>query len=72
MSSLASASGADVRLEDYPEPKLTENARRVLEARYLKKDESGRCTETPADLFRRVARTIADVETEYGAASVRL
>jgi ribonucleoside-diphosphate reductase alpha chain len=46
---------------------LTENARKVLEARYLKKNERGECIETPADLFRRVARTIADVELRYGA-----
>jgi ribonucleoside-diphosphate reductase alpha chain len=45
---------------------LTDNALRVLRARYLEKDEAGRCTETPDDLFERVARTIADVELEYG------
>ncbi len=48
--------------------RLTENARKVLEARYLKKDETGRCLERPEDLFRRVARTVADVESHYGAA----
>jgi len=48
------------------EPVLTENARRVLEARYLKKDEAGQCIETPGELFRRVARTIADIEPVYG------
>ncbi len=41
---------------------LSENAERVLRARYLKKDESGRVTESPRDLFRRVARAIADAE----------
>ncbi|MBN2446375.1 MAG: adenosylcobalamin-dependent ribonucleoside-diphosphate reductase [Phycisphaerae bacterium] len=50
-------------------PHLTENGRKVLEARYLKKDESGECTEVPADLFRRVASTIADVEVGYGAST---
>jgi len=49
------------------DPPLTENARKVLEARYLKKDENGRCLETPRELFRRVARTVADVELRYGA-----
>jgi len=44
---------------------LSENALRVLEARYLKKDEQGRCIETPAALFRRVARAIAEVERNY-------
>ncbi|HQL53162.1 MAG TPA: adenosylcobalamin-dependent ribonucleoside-diphosphate reductase [Phycisphaerae bacterium] len=52
------------------EPDLTENARKVLEARYLKKDESGRCVEGPGELFHRVARTIANVETLYGATEI--
>jgi len=52
---------------EFAEPTLSENARRVLEARYLKKDESGKCTETPGDLFRRVAEAIAAVEAQYGA-----
>jgi ribonucleoside-diphosphate reductase alpha chain len=46
---------------------LTENAVRVLRARYLDKNESGQCIETPDDLFERVARVIAEVETTYGA-----
>ncbi len=41
---------------------LTENAVRVLKARYLKKDEQGQCTESPETLFRRVAKSIADAE----------
>lgn len=46
---------------------LTVNARIVLERRYLRK-ENGRVVETPEDMFRRVARNIAEVETEiYGA-----
>jgi len=46
-------------------PNLTENALRVLRARYLKKDERGQYTETPGQLFRRVASTIAQVELLY-------
>ncbi len=54
-------------LEDARKSSLgfTENALRVLRARYLKKDESGRCTESPADLFRRVAKAVAEAETIY-------
>lgn len=45
---------------------LTENARVVLERRYLRK-EGGVVVETPEDMFRRVAHNIAQVETEvYG------
>ncbi len=56
---------ADSGLTD--EPQLTKNARTVLEARYLKKDATGKCLEEPRHLFHRVAKTIADVETQqYG------
>ena len=45
--------------------KLTMNAVRVLEARYLLKDEQGNIIETPKQMFRRVARYIALVEILY-------
>jgi ribonucleoside-diphosphate reductase alpha chain len=48
-----------------PELRLSENALRVLRARYLKKDESGKCIESAEDMFRRVARAIAEPETLY-------
>ncbi len=44
---------------------FADNALRVLRARYLKKDEQGRCTESPRDMFRRVAKAIADAEMIY-------
>ena len=44
---------------------LSENARIVLERRYLAKDESGRVIETPEQLFRRVAQSIAQAERIY-------
>jgi len=46
---------------------LTENAIRVLRARYLKKNEAGEPIERPEDLFRRVARTVAAIEARHGA-----
>ncbi len=46
---------------------LTENAVRVLEKRYLKKDKEGHPTETPADMFHRVAKAIASAEAAYGS-----
>ncbi len=49
------------------EIKLTENALRVLEKRYLKKDKNGKPAETPEELFRRVARAIASAELNYDA-----
>lgn len=39
--------------------KLNENARVVLEKRYLKKDQHGKVIETPEELFQRVAKAIA-------------
>jgi len=47
------------------EPKLTVNALEVLRKRYLLKDEKGEIIETPAKMFRRVARTIAKVDKKY-------
>ncbi len=44
---------------------LTENASRVLEKRYLKKDKEGKPVETPEDMLRRVARTMAGAELIY-------
>jgi len=46
------------------ELKLTLNAAIVLEKRYLLKDETGRVTETPGELFHRVARAIARGDPE--------
>ena len=45
--------------------KLSDNALRVLERRYLAKDEEGTVVETPQELFRRVARHIASAELTY-------
>lgn len=44
---------------------LSENAKTVLERRYLKKDENGNC-EKPEDMLRRVADTIAAADEAYG------
>ncbi|HZH79799.1 MAG TPA: adenosylcobalamin-dependent ribonucleoside-diphosphate reductase, partial [Gemmatimonadales bacterium] len=46
---------------------LSPNAVTVLERRYLVKDDQGRPVERPEDLFRRVARIIAEPERAYGA-----
>ncbi len=44
---------------------LTENAKRVLERRYLKKDLEGNVVETPQELFLRVAKNIAQADLNY-------
>lgn len=48
---------------------LTKNALKVLEKRYLKRDKNGNCIETPQDMFRRVADTIASGDLEFGKTS---
>lgn len=45
---------------------LTPNAVKVLEKRYLKKNEEGRVIESPEELFRRIAKTIASADLSYG------
>lgn len=49
---------------------LTDNARRVLEARYLRRDpETGKVNETPEELFERVARGVSEAELLHGNAA---
>jgi len=48
---------------------LTDNAVKVLEKRYLKKDESGKPVETPENMFRRVASTIAAADRFYDSSA---
>jgi ribonucleoside-diphosphate reductase alpha chain len=53
------------RQESMNRLELTENAKVVLEKRYLKKDKQGNLVESPQDMFRRVARHIASAELIY-------
>jgi ribonucleoside-diphosphate reductase alpha chain len=45
---------------------LNENCLKVLEKRYLKRNEEGTVIETAVDMFTRVARTIAEGDRAYG------
>ena len=47
---------------------LSENALKVLQRRYLRKDANGIVIETPGELFRRVAKFVASAEVIYGKA----
>ncbi|MBW2109201.1 MAG: vitamin B12-dependent ribonucleotide reductase [Deltaproteobacteria bacterium] len=64
------AKGAPIRLDGSIFVKnglvLSENAKRVLKKRYLRKDSRGNIVETPEDMFRRVAHHIAQAELTYG------
>ena len=44
---------------------LSENAIKVLEKRYLVRDNKGNVEEAPEDMFRRVAQTIAAADKDY-------
>lgn len=45
---------------------LSKNALKVLQARYLLKNEEGKVVETPEAMFRRISRSIAAAEELYG------
>ncbi|MFB0559302.1 MAG: vitamin B12-dependent ribonucleotide reductase, partial [Dehalococcoidales bacterium] len=53
------------KVKPAPDINFSENALRVLERRYLKKDSQGQVIETPGEMFRRVAQTIASAELIY-------
>ena len=46
---------------------FTDNALKILEKRYLLKDEEGNPVESVHEMYYRVARTMAEVEGQYGA-----
>lgn len=52
---------------DHRLPALSRNALTVLERRYLKRDREGKILETPAQMFRRVADSIAAAEKIFSA-----
>lgn len=45
--------------------KLSDNAVKVLEKRYLAKDENGNLIETPEQMFRRVAKNVAAADADH-------
>jgi len=55
------ASGADCDVT----VSFSDNALKVLERRYLRKDEAGRIIETPDEMLRRVAHNIASADLAY-------
>ena len=51
--------------------RFSPNAIQVFESRYLRKEE-GRVVETVPELFTRVAKTVASVESKYGASETEV
>jgi len=54
-------------LASEPDPQLSENALRVLEKRYLRRNERNEVVETPKEMFSRVAWNLAQADRRYGA-----
>lgn len=52
--------------KEWLELDLTPNAYHVLERRALRKDAEGNTTETPKELFRRIAKYVAKAEKHFG------
>lgn len=51
---------------------LTPTAQKVIEKRYLLRDENGNICETLAQLFRRVAKSIAKADSNYGSVDAEI
>ena len=51
---------------DFQPAELSENARVVIERRVARRDDSGDATETPDQVFRRVATNLAEAESRFG------
>jgi ribonucleoside-diphosphate reductase alpha chain len=48
---------------------LSDNAKRILEARYLRRGTDGQVIESPGQLFERVARAVSEAELIHGTAA---
>jgi ribonucleoside-diphosphate reductase alpha chain len=57
---------------DLPEPKVSANALKVLEKRYLGKDTQGKVVENPRQMYWRVAENLAQAERRYGASEAQV
>ena len=51
---------------DFQPAELSENARVVIERRVARRNDSGDATETPDQVFRRVAQNLAEAESRFG------
>jgi len=63
---------SDTKITDTVKIELTPNSMKVLERRYLKKDEGGKVIETPEELFFRVAKVVAEPDKNYGATDLEV
>ncbi|HET6403624.1 MAG TPA: vitamin B12-dependent ribonucleotide reductase [Candidatus Thermoplasmatota archaeon] len=71
MSNVATELRASVPA-DLPAPNITPNAMKVLEKRYLGKDQQGKVVEDARQMFWRVAENLAQAERRYGASEAEV
>jgi ribonucleoside-diphosphate reductase alpha chain len=57
---------------DFKPAKISDNAKVVLEKRYLMKNASGELAETPDGMFRRVATALATPDAKYGSSKAEV
>jgi len=66
MSTMQSSLSTSIsRLVKNTEVVFTDNARKILEKRYLRKNEKGELAETVEEMFDRIASTVAESDREY-------
>ncbi len=58
---------SEAKITDRVKIELTPNSMKVLERRYLKKDDAGKVVESPEELLFRVAKVVAQSDKNYGA-----
>jgi ribonucleoside-diphosphate reductase alpha chain len=65
-------SPASASVSDTTGLNLSKNSIKVLEKRYLKRNEDGTPVEKPEDMFTRVAKTIAAADAAYGKSAAEI
>jgi len=60
-----STARSPIRLEKNKNIKFTDNSRKILEKRYLRKNDSGVVAETPEEMFERISRVVAEPDRPY-------
>ncbi|MEW6410621.1 MAG: vitamin B12-dependent ribonucleotide reductase, partial [Nitrospirota bacterium] len=72
METITKSSEFGVQSSDLNGLTFSPNAIKVLKKRYLKRDEEGNVVETPEEMFRRVALTVASADELYGKSLVEV